>query len=90
MIRKMYRQSTLQVYKKAMHKFMIHIIFLFFFVFHKVTYISAFTVISYNRVINVCEIHVTCINLILACQVVLVRDNTYGMLVKSTYAVWLK
>lgn len=89
MIRKMYRQSTLQVYKKAMHKFMIHIIF-FFFVFHKVTYISAYTVISYNSVINVCEIHVTCINLILACQVVLVRDNTYGMLVKSTYAVWLK
>lgn len=75
-----------------MHKFVIHIILLFFFVFHKVTYISAYTVISYNRVINVCEIHVTCINLILslACQVVLVRDNTYGMLVKSTYAVWLK
>lgn len=72
-----------------MHKFMIHIIFVFF-VFHKVTYISAYTVISYNSVINVCEIHVTCINLILACQVVLVRDNTYGMLVKSTYAVWLK
>lgn len=86
MIRKMYRQSTLQVYKKAMHKFMIHIIFFF----HKVTYISAYTVISYNSVINVCEIHVTYINLILACQVVLVRDNTYGMLVKSTYAVWLK